>query len=244
MNAFLNFGEQWLEENNLGPKQIPAVIHWLADAELIDPKTKKITAAGEYLRKIYLVDKLFVWSIIWSNMYYNSKVISWYCNTIKWGNIFSKKDLKTRIKENYPNLSDGTLRNPIDAMINMFDNSPLGTDLQIGVLDKKGRTVKFIKKIGTDAIHSLATAYSLYKAAEYIGRKDFTVSEIYNEEFKGGPYKLFGIPRDKLERILRGLQEDKEQILRVDLVADLDNIYLRNDLLPLDILKIAEERLK
>ena len=57
-------------------------------------------------------------------------------------------------------------------------------------------------------------------------------------------YKLFGISKDKLERILRGLQEDKEQILRVDLVADLDNIYLRDDLSSLDIVKIAEARLK
>jgi phosphoadenosine phosphosulfate reductase len=47
-----------------------------------------------------------------------------------------------------------------------------------------------------------------------------------------------------LKRILRGLQEDKEQILRVDLVADLDNIYLRDDLSSLDIVKIAKERLK
>ena len=70
------------------------------------------------------------------------------------------------------------------------------------------------------------------------------VSELYSKEFKGGPYKLFGISRDKLERILRGLQEDKEQILRVDLVADLDNIYLRGDLSSLDIIKIAEARLK
>lgn len=244
LSSFLNFGDQWLEKNNLGPKQVPAVLHWLIDAELLEPKTKKTTTLGECLRKIYLKNGIFVWCIIWNNLYYNSRVIGWYCDQIDWGVICTKKELKEKIALSYPNLSKGTLSNPIDAMINMFDNSPLGDKLQIGLLDKKGRIVKSVKKIGTDDIHPLAIAYSLYKAAEHAGRRDFTISELYNKEFKGGPYKLFGISRDKLERILRGLQEDKEQILRVDLVADLDNIYLRDDFSSLDIVKITEARLK
>ncbi len=244
LSSFLNFGDRWLEKNNLGPKQIPAVLHWLIDAELVEPKTKKTTALGEYLRKIYLKNNLFVWCIIWNNLYYNSRVIEWYCDQVDWGIICTKKELKEKIALSHPNLSKGTLSNPIDAMVNMFDNSPLGEKLQIGLLDKKGRVVKSIKKIGTDDIHPLAVAYSLYKAAEHMGRKDFTISELYSKKFKGGPYKLFGISKDKLERILRGLQEDKEQILRVDLVADLDNIYLRDDLSSLDVVKIAEARLK
>ena len=244
LSSFLNFGDLWLEKNNLGPKQIPAVLHWLIDAELIEPKTKKTTTLGEYLRKIYLKNRLFVWCIVWNNLYYNSRVIEWYCDRVDWGIICTKKELKEKIALSYPNLSKGTLSNPVDAMINMFDNSPLGDKLQIGFLDKKGRIVKSIKKIGTDDIHPLVVAYSIYKAAEKMEIRDFTISEFYNKKFKGGPYKLFGISKDKLERILRGLQEDKEEILRVDLVADLDNIYLRDDLSSLDVIKIAEERLK
>ncbi len=244
LSSFLNFGDQWLEKNNLGPKQIPAVLHWLIDAELLEPKTKKTTMLGEYLRKIYLKNNLFVWCIIWNNLYYNSRVIEWYCDQVDWEAIYTKKELKEKIALSHPNLSKGTLSNPVDAMVNMFDNSPLGEKLQIGLLDKKGRIIKSIKKIGTDDIHPLVVAYSLYKASEHIGRRDFTISELYSKEFEGGPYKLFGISRDKLERILRGLQEDKEQILRIDLVADLENIYLRDDLSSLDIVKIAEVRFK
>jgi len=246
LSLFLSFGEEWLDEdeNNLSHKQISAVLHWLIDAELIEPKTKRATPLSKHLKKIYTKDNLFVWEIIWNNMNYNSQVIGWYNSQIDWGSIVTKNELKEKISLAYPNLSKGTLSNPIDAMVNMFDNSPLGSKLKFGLLDKKGRTVKSIKKIGTDDIHPLAVAYSLYKAAEHIGRRDFVVSELYSKEFKGGPYKIFGISRDKLERVLRGLQEDKEQILRVDLVADLENIYLRDDLLSLDIVKIAEVRLK
>jgi phosphoadenosine phosphosulfate reductase len=240
LQSFLNYRDNWIENNNLGPKQIPAVIHWLVDAELIDSKSKKMTVLGEYISNMR--DNVFIWSIVWINMYYNSKIIQWFLDKIGWESIITKKELKERIKLSFPNLSEGTLSNPVDAMINMFDNSPLGESLKIGLLEKKGRVVKFIKKIGTNDIHPLAVAYSLYKAAEHIGRRDFTVTELYSKEFQGGPYKLFGISQDQLARILRGLQEDKEQLLRVELIADLDNIYLRDDLLSLDIIKIAKER--
>lgn len=244
LTEFLNTGDNWLENNNLGPKQVQAMIRWLIDAELIDGKTKKVTALESLLKEIYKTEPLFVWHVIWNNLYYNSPVIKWYCDTVNWSNITSKSELKENIRTDFPNLSKGTLSNPIDAMVNMFDNSPLGEESGLGILEKKGRIVKSIKKIGTDNINPFVVAYNLYKVGEYNWRKDFTVSELYNKRFRGGPYQLFGISRDQFERTLRGLQEDKEQILRVDLTADLDNIYLKEDISTFDIIKIASERLK
>ena len=244
LNEFLNFEDQWLDNNNLGSKQVQAMLRWLMDAELIDSQSKKTSILEKYLKEIYEIEPLFVWSIIWANLYYNSPVIEWYCNEIEWDSIITKLELKEKIGIKYPNLSKGTLSNPIDAMVNMFDHSPLGDDLKIGLLEKKGRIVKSIKKFGSDDIHPLVVAYGLYKAKEYKWRNDFTVSELYDKGFHGGPYKLFGISRDKLERILRGLQEDKEKILRVDLAADLDNIYLREDISSLDIIKLASEMME
>ena len=244
LKSFFIYGNKWLESNNLGNKQVMATLHWLTDAELIDTKTKEITQLRIHLKNIQLKEYLFAWAIFWTNIYYNSPVVKWYVDTLDWGNVFTKKELKEKIRQFYPHLSEGTLSNPVDAMVNMFDNSPLGEKMGIGTLEKKGKAVKKIKKLGTDKIHPLAVAYSLYKAAEHIGRRDFTVSELYRKDFEGGAYKLFGISRDKLERILRGLQEDKDQVLRVDLVADLDNIYLRDDLTSLDIVKIVEEKTK
>ena len=43
LEEFFTYGDEWLENNSLGPKQVPAVTHWLAEAQLIDSNTKKTT---------------------------------------------------------------------------------------------------------------------------------------------------------------------------------------------------------
>lgn len=40
LEEFLDFGDSWLKNNSLGPKQKPAVKFWLAEAGLIDLKTR------------------------------------------------------------------------------------------------------------------------------------------------------------------------------------------------------------
>lgn len=238
LNEFFVSGEEWLSNNTLGPKQVPAVLRWLIDAEILDRTKKTITELGHQLLKIYEKDRSLAWLIIWNNMYYNSAVVEWYLDKNPWKITTNKQDLKERITQDYPGYSKGTLSNPIDAMINMFDNSPLGRELGIGIIEKKGRAVKSITKAGVRNIEPYAVAYSLYKLAENTSRRNFTITELFNEETRGGPYKIFGLPQEELEKTLRGLQERKERTLNVELAADLDNIHLRDDLTPKDILKI------
>ena len=237
---FLRNIDRWFENNNLGNRQKESLKTWLKDADLLSEKNTP-TRLAKLLSNI--PNELFVWEIIWANLYYNVNLIKWYLASIAWGEVFSSKELVEKVMQADPNSKEKTTQNSISSLFNLFDTSPLGKELKIGIIEKRGRE-RVVKKLGTDDIHPLAVAYSLYKAAEHIGRRDFTVSELYRRDFEGGPYKLFGISRDKLERILRGLQEDKDQILRVDLAADLDNIYLRDDLTSLDIIKIMEGRVK
>ena len=237
---FLRNIDRWFENNNLGNRQKESLKTWLKDADLLSEKNTP-TRLAKLLSNI--PNELFVWEIIWANLYYNVNLIKWYLASIVWGEVFSSKELVEKVMQADSSSKEKTTQNSISSLFNLFDTSPLGKELKIGIIEKRGRE-RVVKKLGTDDIHPLAVAYSLYKAAEHIGRRDFTVSELYRRDFEGGPYKLFGISRDKLERILRGLQEDKDQILRVDLAADLDNIYLRDDLTSLDIVKIMRERVK
>lgn len=242
LEEFFDYGDEWLENNNLGPKQVPAVTNWLSEAGLINHKTKKTTELGNELKIIYEEDPTFVWGIIWINLYYNSKVINWYCDTIDWGTRLSRNELLETIMDSFPDLSKGTLNNATSAMINMFDNSPLNEAFNLGILEKKGRGVKFINKDGVnDELDILLVAYSLYKLKETKSRVDFTVSELYDVDFEGGPYKLFGVSQSHLERILRGLKQLNDSIIKVDLAADLDNIFLNNDIKSEDIINFKRD---
>lgn len=233
LDGFLSNPVIWLENNNLGPKQKHAMNWWLREALLLTDKNIKTNFMG-IASKLLKTNYDLIWQLIWINLSYNSKIVIWY-NTIKYG-IYTKNDLLELLKNDYPNLSEGTLRNPLDALINSFDNSPLGSSLMLGIIEKKGKAVKLIKKVGTEDVSPYAIAYLLYVEAELKNRRSFTVSEFYKDHFSNGPFRLFGISQDKLKNILRGLQENNNRIIKVDLVANLDNIFLQDDISSLEVL--------
>lgn len=250
--------DKWFSEDRdsgLGFKQIESMKHWLRDAELLLPTDKKRgisnvpTDLAKLLSEIRKKDSKIVWEIIWTNLYYNSSVCKWFVDNVERFEKLSHKDIVEiickEINKEDLNISKRTIESGIDSLFNTFETTPLGKDLRVGLIEKikKGRG-RNIEKIGCEDIHPLVVAYTLYKAAEKTGIYDLTVSELYRKEFDGGPYKLFGILREKLEKILRSVQEDKEQILRVDLVANLDNIHLQKDLKSSEIIKIIKEKIK
>ena len=122
--------------------------------------------------------------------------------------------------------------------MNMLENMPTYNKLKLGIVEKVGRE-RYIRKMGSNDIHPVAVLYSLYRYAISKNKYKLTVSELYREENKdGGPYLIFGIERSALENILRWLQENKRELIRVDLAADLDNINLSEDIK--DYTKILE----
>ena len=242
LEEFIEYGDEWLENNSLGPKQIPAITNWLTEANLIERKTNKTTKLGSELKILFKNDPDFVWGVIWINLYHDSKIVGWYCDNIEWGNNIAREDLLERLMDSYPDLSKGTLNNALSALINTFDNSPLNDLFGLGHLTKKGRAVKFIDKNGVDdELDKWLVAYSLYKLKEIKSRKDFTVTELYDENFEGGPYKIFGISESQLERILRGLQQSQDKIINVNLAADLDNLFLKDEIDTEDIIALKKQ---
>ncbi len=57
------------------------------------------------------------------------------------------------------------------------------------------------------------------------------MSELYDKENKdGGPYLVFGMEKEAFENTLRWLQENTTGLIKVDLIAGLDNINLQEDI--------------
>lgn len=139
---------------DLGPKQIPAMINWLREAELVDAKDKKVTDLARLLAPVYESNPSLVWQIVWINLAFNSAVVNWYVTHITSDNAYSKLELVELLKEEYPALKGATLKNPIDAMVNMFCNSPLGAideaddnSLRVGLMEKKRQPSEDSEKI-------------------------------------------------------------------------------------------------
>lgn len=237
MLSFLTNLDNWFANNSLGPKQVGSMEMWLKDAELLERKGKKPTKLSETLQLISLKNELLMWEIIWINLYYNSNLIKWYVSDINFGSVYSTKELIAIILNQGSSSSERTITIGIEALTNMFDTTPFGNELKTGIIEKRGN-IRHIKKTGTDDIHHIAIAYSLYRYAQNKKKYAMTVSEFYSDEQKEGPYHLFGISRGKFENILRYLQENKNGIVRVDLTKGLDNVHLREDLNYIDVLEL------
>jgi len=233
LNNFLT-SDNWFEENTLGSKQVPAMISWMKEADILDNK-KSITSFGIILKTI---NNKIIYQLILINLYQNSNIVKWYLDGFEWNiNKYSKKDLLSIIEQNFDFFPKRSVEIGLTSLFKLFDTSPLGDELKIGLPKKKGRVIEYIQKIGSNNISNISILYSLYKLKENLDRTDFRVSEFYSESFKGGPYKIFGIDKDVLISKLRFIAEDTK-LIDVDLNQGLDNIFLK-DLSSIDILKEA-----
>ncbi len=236
LKSFLENKNNWFEiDNQLGTEQIPAMTNWLRDAELLKVKDKKPNKLCDFVSQKLSIDD--IWEIIMINLYYNSTIINWFFSSIQWNKKIDKKDLLQVLEDDFPESSPRTLSNALQSLVNTFDvaNSSLMNNLVS--IEKKGNK-RIINKKGTNEVSSYAILYSLYKYAERTNRYSFTVSELYSEDILGGPYKIFGISKSSLENKLRSLQENKNRLVDIAIVADLDTINLRKDVTPFEAIKL------
>ncbi|MEN2983675.1 MAG: hypothetical protein ABDH25_01445 [Dictyoglomaceae bacterium] len=227
LKVFSRDMDLWFKKNNLGKAQYKSMLSWLRDSELIEKnKSSYIISGLSEILSYEINNSELLWEVIWINLFYNSRLVASYLKNFDWGKVLNKHEITNIIKYIYPQLSERTIKNAYNSLLNTFENTPLGKTLKIGVIEKVGRE-RVIKKLGTDDVHPIAVLYSLYRYAISKNRYRLTVSEFYREDNKeGGPYLLFGISRYALENILRYLSDKFREYIYVEIIADLDNISL------------------
>lgn len=238
---FSNSENYFRGENQLGTKMVPACINWFREAGILDSKDKVISELGKLLQSKYSTKLQEVWEIMWINLAEDSQAIEFYTSSVDFNRDYTKAEILEIMQEKFDGIARNTLSNPLGAICNMFgigEETILGDKLKQGIITPKGRTVDTIKRAPHNSVSQVAVAYSLYKYAEKAGRKSLTVSEFYNDNQTAGVYRLFGVDRVTLERILRSLQDNSWHVLNVELNMGLDNINLREDLTSLDVLKM------
>ncbi len=236
LRSFLKNSNNWFEiDNQLGTKQVPSMVNWLRDAELLMQKEKKPTELCDILVNKGSMD--LTWEVILVNLYYNSVIINWFFNNIEWNIKINKKDMLNVLKDSFPESSPRTLSNALQSLFNTIEQASAESLQHIATIEKVGNK-RIVYKKGSNNINSASILYSLYKYADKTSRYSFTISELYSKDILGGPYKIFGISKSVLENKLRGLQENQNRLVDVAIVADLDTINLRNDVTPFEAIKL------
>ena len=225
-------------EHGLNPKyQIPPFINWLRESLILKNDGKDISETGMCLANVYGTNPTVVWELIYIALCQNSEICSWFHKAIDFERPYSREEMDILLQDSYPDLKDRTLKNPFNSLLNTFKESMLGSTIPVGELYKEQNKVMLIRRPHNN-LSMVSAAYSLYLYAEKMNRYSLTVSEFYEETQSEGIYRQFGIDKSTFERILLGLQEENNHVLRVELNMGLDNIILRDDLKSIDILKM------
>lgn len=230
-DAFFNDDKHGLNVQN----QIPSLVNWLRDAEILKQNDKTVTELGKKLSQNYYDFQNKIWEIIWINLTEKSEICSWFAANVEFNRTFQKVELEILLKDTYPDYSPTTLSNALGALLNTFKESPLGKAVSVGVLTQVDKKPALLRQPYNN-ISPVAVAYSLYRYAASKKRYALTVSELYDAKQTEGIYRQFGVSRERFETILRTLKEDKNRFLNADLNMGLDNINLREDLTAMDIL--------
>ena len=225
VKSFLSDPENWFETNTLGSDQIPSFKRWLKDADLLTNSNSPTELVGLLSN---CDDNDVVWQIIWVNLFHNSPIVNWYVS-LPFDHSYTKNELLELLLIEYPSMARSTLNNPLSALLNTFDNSPLGSLFRIGELEKKGRSVEKVTKRKLMQVNTATMIYALYKYAEMNNKYYLTVRELIDSKSTGSPIKIFGLQLSNFSEVLRGIQEFDSDLVKVDLVANLDNVNLNKD---------------
>ncbi len=229
LEDYLLKGEIWLENNHLGNVQFENLLKLFKDAEILDQRNKKPNELYYKIKRIFEINRMLCYQIIWINFFYNSTLFRWYLVNIPWKVAISYDELLQNLIS--MGVKQRTAKNALASLSSTFRNTLYFQEMNLGVINNTYQKKYVLEKQGTDSLYPIALLYSLYRYAIDKNQYHLRVSEFYQKENNyGGPYTIFGISRPALENLLRGLQETHVDLIKVDIVADLDNIYLSENI--------------
>ena len=220
LDGFLADPMNWWHSDKLGNRQFDSMKLWLKHALLF--KNNHISKLGLYLAQN--CNEQTIWEIVWLNLSIGSNLVSWYIENTEWNTWYEKGELLDLLPEKY---SISTKNNAILALTNTFRDSPIGK-MGVGEVetDKSGRRIKRVYRRCMSAITTETLLYILYiHAAEY-EIYQYTMDSLLESKFS--PYRVFGLSRDGIRKILRGLSLNNANAVRIEIASDLENVFLND----------------
>ena len=229
----IDLNDYWQSDNGLNKDyQVPALKCYLKDAGVVDDKSF-VTELGKLLASIRLDLPEVVWSIIWTNLSYESFIVNWFIDRVDVNKVFDSKLLEEMVIAEFPQYKTKTIHNAIYQLLRTLKESPIGETLCQYIAESKttGRRKEY------EDIDPIAVAYSLYKCAREMKVTSLRVSDFYADEMEHGPYREFGLSKPVFESALRSLNSSNNRVLVAELNMGLDHITLRDDLNEITVVK-------
>jgi phosphoadenosine phosphosulfate reductase len=220
----------------LGNNEVPAFKKFLKDAGIAE--NDKDTNLGSLFRKLGMESEL-VWTLMLINLSYSS-LVGWWVKNTPFNELIAQKFLIEKLSNTDGVSVSGAKRIPNDIKrMTLLPFGPFG----YGTLTGSDKASGFlICRTAYQTVEPLAILYSLYKFAEACGDYyQFTLSRLVDKSIESdgvSPAQIFGLDKESLEKLLKGLAVNYPDYISVSFTLDLDNINLRSDKTSADVLSL------
>ena len=233
---FVKLGDDFNKNNSLGSAQKPMFNRFLKDAGIIDEKCNR-TNLGEMLINSELQD-LSIWALMLVNLSYTPQV-GWFVKSFEFNSLISRNEIISLLST-ISGIKDSALK-AIPPTLKRISSLPLG-QLGFGTNDKASKELgglSFYRTAWHD-VDAKVILYSLYKFAEACGDYyQFTLTRLMDPTVESdgvSPIQIFGLDKDTMTSILKGLATNYPDYISVAFTLDLDNINLRHEKSSADVL--------
>ena len=234
---YVKLGNRFKAEHTLGNNQIPMFNRFLRDSGIIDGDIE--TPVGVMLRKSNL-DDLSVWAIMLVNLSYTPEV-GWFVCSFDFQTTITQNAIINKLSD-IDTVSASALKS-IPSALKRISQLPL-SEVGFGSSAKAGKEYggTCFTRIAWQSPDPKVILYSLYKFAEACGNYyQFTLSSLMDEDLDRdgiSPSQIFGLDRETMTSILKGLSINHPDFISASFTHDLDNITLREDKSSSDVLNL------
>lgn len=193
-----------------------------------------------YLMDSFGLDSEITWGLMLTNLAYTPEV-NWYIKNIGFNEILNKQYVISKLLENENCTNERAAGDIWRSYLRLLDLGfkHVGMGSVDENSDKKNQEIFRTPWYDPDP---KVVLYSLYKFAEACGDYyQFSLSRLMNTQIESegiSPVEIFGVDKDSLEKILRGLAINYPDFISVSFTLDLDNINLRSDKTSNDVLAL------
>ena len=234
IQEFFSLMEEFDEYNSLGSQMYSFFKRFLRDSGLINEDgistiSKKIEEMG--------IDNEVSWAIMLNNLAYSPQ-INWYIKNVVFMEPTTKEYLFSLLESNG---SNERAAKDIIRSLARFSDLPFN-EVGFGYSEKDKKTITLFVRTPWITPEPLVILYSLYKFAEACGDYyQFTLTRLLDHEVDSdgvSPSQIFGLDRESLEKIIKGLSVNYPDYISSSFNLGLDNINLNKEKTSMDIISL------